>query len=135
MLCLRFPTYLLDDLFLLPPCLPHLLLPILFLLLFSSLHSHSIPLFWTLFFNSSYLLLTIPSLLHYNKQLLSHLFLSIPSLHYNHEQLTGSTWKSVSVSALQGSVIQFHALTVLTEAVAYLSAINGVIVKTGTSHC
>jgi hypothetical protein len=65
----------------------------------------------------------------------SYLFLSVPFLLHNDEQITGSTWKSVSVSALQGSAIQFHALTVLTEAVAYLSAINGVIVKTGTSHC
>jgi hypothetical protein len=64
----------------------------------------------------------------------SHFLLSISFLPHNNKQITGSTWKSVSVSALQGSVIQFHALTVLTEAVAYLSAINGVIVKTGTSH-
>ena len=47
--------------------------------------------------------------------------------------ITGSIWKSVNVALLQQSAIQFHAATVLTEAVAYLSAINGVIVKTGMS--
>lgn len=39
----------------------------------------------------------------------------------------------MTVELLQGATIQFHAVTVLTETVAYLSAINGVIVRTGTS--
>ena len=38
----------------------------------------------------------------------------------------------MTIDLLQGSTIQFHAVTILTESVAYLSAINGVIVRTGT---
>ena len=37
----------------------------------------------------------------------------------------------MDVPLLQQSTVQFHSATVLTEAVAYLSAINGIIVKTG----
>lgn len=39
----------------------------------------------------------------------------------------------MTVDLLQGAAIQFHAVTVLSETVAYLSANNGVVVKTGTS--
>ena len=38
------------------------------------------------------------------------------------------------VDSLQGADIRIHAVTVLSDAVAYLAASNGIVVKTGTSY-
>ena len=40
----------------------------------------------------------------------------------------------MTIDSLQGESIQFHAVTVLSEAVAYIAASNGIVVKTGTSY-
>lgn len=49
-------------------------------------------------------------------------------------QTTGTVWNTMTIASLQGESIQFHAVTVLSEAVAYIAASNGIVVKTGTSY-
>lgn len=47
--------------------------------------------------------------------------------------MTGTSWRAVvPVGLINKSVVYFHAVTVLNEAVAYLSAMNGYVIKTGT---
>ena len=47
--------------------------------------------------------------------------------------MKGTAWRAViPVGMIDKSVVYFHAVTVLSEAVAYLSAMNGYVIKTGT---
>ena len=47
--------------------------------------------------------------------------------------MTGMSWKAVvPVGLTDKSVVYFHAVTVINEAVAYLSSMNGHVIKTGT---